>query len=127
MLGSVTLGVASVAPAYALTATLGIESIADLATDTLVNIITCLAFIAGSTWIAYRGISTTERLQIVLVGFQMLVLAIFTWSRSRRRSPGSCSSSPSGCCCSAWCSCWCGAGAARPSSAARRCATTRLR
>ena len=28
--------------------------------------------------IAYRGISTTERLQIVLVGFQMLVLAIFT-------------------------------------------------
>jgi amino acid transporter len=56
----------------------GIESIADLATDKLVNIITCLAFIAGSTWIAYRGISTTERLQIVLVGFQMLVLAIFT-------------------------------------------------
>jgi amino acid transporter len=56
----------------------GIESIADLATDKVVDIITCLAFIAGSTWLAYRGISTTERLQIVLVGFQMLVLAIFT-------------------------------------------------
>jgi amino acid transporter len=56
----------------------GIGSIADLATDKVVDIITCLAFIAGSTWLAYRGISTTERLQIVLVGFQMLVLAIFT-------------------------------------------------
>ena len=48
----------------------GIESIADLATDKVVNIITCLAFIAGSTWIAYRGISTIERLQIVRVGFR---------------------------------------------------------
>lgn len=56
----------------------GVEAIAELSSNTLVNVVTCLAFIAGSTWIAYRGISTTERLQIVLVGFQMLVLAIFT-------------------------------------------------
>lgn len=55
----------------------GVEQVADLAADKLVNIITCVAFIAGSTFIAYRGITTTKRVQVVLVVFQMVVLALF--------------------------------------------------
>lgn len=55
----------------------GVETIADLASNKLVNIVTCLAFIAVATFIAYRGITTTEHVQAVLVGFQMLVLAAF--------------------------------------------------
>ena len=50
-----------------------------------------------------------------------------TAAAPRSAASGSCSSSPWDCCCSAWCSCWCGAGATRPSSAARPCATTLLR
>jgi len=56
----------------------GVESIADLATNKPVNIATCLVFIAAATYVGYRGISTTEKLQIVLVAFQMIVLALFT-------------------------------------------------
>lgn len=55
----------------------GVDTIAELATDKLVNILTCLAFIAGATFIAYRGITTTKRVQTVLVVFQMVVLAMF--------------------------------------------------
>ncbi|MDN5766235.1 MAG: APC family permease [Humibacillus sp.] len=51
--------------------------IADLADNKLVNILTTLAFIALATAISYRGITTSERIQFVLVGFQMTVLAIF--------------------------------------------------
>lgn len=53
------------------------DTLADLAANPLVNIITCLVFIAVATYIAYRGITTTERVQAVLVGFQMLVLVLF--------------------------------------------------
>lgn len=61
----------------------GVDSIADLASNKPVNIVTCLAFIAAATFVAYRGITTTERLQIVLVAFQMIVLALFTiWAIS---------------------------------------------
>ncbi|MFC5995869.1 APC family permease [Pseudonocardia hispaniensis] len=55
----------------------GVESIAELASNTAVNIATCIAFIGVATFIAYRGITTTERVQSVLVAFQMLVLAGF--------------------------------------------------
>ena len=41
------------------------------------NVLTCVAFLALATWVAYRGITTTERVQVVLVGFQMLILLIF--------------------------------------------------
>ncbi|MDN5803658.1 MAG: APC family permease [Microlunatus sp.] len=51
--------------------------IADLADVKWINIVTTLAFIAAATAIAYRGITTTERIQYVLVGFQMAVLALF--------------------------------------------------
>ncbi len=51
--------------------------IADLARNTPVNIATTLAFLALATWIACRGITTSERVQFVLVGFQMVVLITF--------------------------------------------------
>ncbi|MFT4087053.1 MAG: APC family permease [Gordonia sp. (in: high G+C Gram-positive bacteria)] len=53
------------------------DSIADLADNKLINIITTLVFIALATWIAGRGITTSEMLQYVLVGFQMVVLVVF--------------------------------------------------
>ena len=42
-----------------------------------INVLTCLAFLAVATWVAYRGIDATEKVQIVLVSFQMIVLLIF--------------------------------------------------
>ena len=52
-------------------------AISDLWENRPVNVLTCLVFIAIATWIAYRGISTTERVQIVLVVFQLVVLGTF--------------------------------------------------
>ena len=43
----------------------------------LINVVTCLVFLAIATWVAYRGITTTERVQIVLVLFQLVVLVVF--------------------------------------------------
>ncbi len=51
--------------------------IADLADNKLINIVTTLAFLAIATWIASRGITTSEHVQFVLVGFQMVVLIAF--------------------------------------------------
>jgi amino acid transporter len=52
-------------------------SIADLAYNTAVNIISTLAFLGLATFIASRGITTSEKVQYVLVGFQMIVLVAF--------------------------------------------------
>jgi len=49
----------------------------DLAGHKWVNILTTLAMIAIATWISSRGITTSERVQYVLVGFQMVVLVLF--------------------------------------------------
>ncbi|TQK30916.1 APC family permease [Arthrobacter sp. SLBN-53] len=51
--------------------------IADLAGNVMVNIVTTLVFIALATLIASRGITTSERVQFVLVGFQLVVLVAF--------------------------------------------------
>jgi amino acid transporter len=53
------------------------DDIGTLWENRLVNVVTCLAFLAIATWVAYRGITTTEKVQIVLVSFQMVVLVIF--------------------------------------------------
>ncbi len=45
--------------------------------NTAVNILTTVAFIAIATWIAYIGVTTTERIQYWLVGFQMVALVVF--------------------------------------------------
>ncbi|NVN52078.1 APC family permease [Mycolicibacterium hippocampi] len=55
----------------------GNESIASLWENPIVNVLTCLAFLGVATAISYRGITTTERVQFVLVGFQMVVLLTF--------------------------------------------------
>lgn len=52
-------------------------SIAELAGNKAINIITTLVFLAIATAIASRGITTSERVQYVLVGFQMVVLLAF--------------------------------------------------
>jgi amino acid transporter len=55
----------------------GSEGTAALWENKLINVITCLVFLAIATAVAYRGITTTERVQFVLVGFQMIVLVVF--------------------------------------------------
>ncbi|MGK5173920.1 APC family permease [Geodermatophilus sp. CPCC 205761] len=55
----------------------GSESVAALGDDRLVNVLTCVAFVALATWITYRGVEVTKRVQYVLVGFQLVVLAVF--------------------------------------------------
>ncbi len=45
--------------------------------NNLVNVATCVGFLAAATYVAYRGITTTARVQYILVGFQMTVLLIF--------------------------------------------------
>jgi amino acid transporter len=55
----------------------GSGSVAALGDDRLVNVLTCVAFVALATWVTYRGVEVTKRLQYVLVGFQMAVLAVF--------------------------------------------------
>jgi amino acid transporter len=53
------------------------ENMASLWENRGVNVVTCLVFLALATLVAYRGITTTERVQIVLVLFQLAVLAVF--------------------------------------------------
>jgi amino acid transporter len=43
----------------------------------LINVATCLLFLAIATYVAYRGIDTTEQVQIVLVSFQLVMLLWF--------------------------------------------------
>ncbi|HET8961502.1 APC family permease [Nocardioides sp.] len=52
-------------------------TVSDLWENRAVNVVTCLIFLAIATWVAYRGITTTERVQIVLVLFQLAVLLVF--------------------------------------------------
>ncbi|MBL1075157.1 APC family permease [Nocardia sp. 2] len=53
------------------------EWIAELGADKPVNIVTTLAFLAAAGWAASRGITSSERAQYVLVGFQLTVLLLF--------------------------------------------------
>ena len=55
----------------------GSRTVAGLWEHPAINIGTCLAFLTLATWVAYRGITTTERVQFILVGFQLTVLLIF--------------------------------------------------
>lgn len=53
------------------------ESVAALWQNSPVNVATVVAFVALATYVAYRGITTTARLQYILVGFQLVVLFVF--------------------------------------------------
>jgi amino acid transporter len=55
----------------------GSEYIGTLSENRLINVITCLVFLAIATAVAYRGITTTEHVQFILLGFQMVVLLVF--------------------------------------------------
>jgi amino acid transporter len=55
----------------------GAEQVADLAANPVINVVVCLAFMAGATFVSYRDMQTTQKLQYVLVGFQVVVLVIF--------------------------------------------------
>ena len=56
---------------------IGSESVASLWENKFANVGTCLVFLGIATYVAYRGITTTARVQYILVGFQMAVLLIF--------------------------------------------------
>jgi amino acid transporter len=54
------------------------EMISGLWENKLINVVTCLIFIAIATYVAYRGIDTTEHVQMVLVIFQLIMLLVFS-------------------------------------------------
>lgn len=54
------------------------EMISDLWLNKGVNVATCFVFLAIASYVAYRGIDTTERVQVFLVSFQMVILLIFS-------------------------------------------------
>ncbi|WP_225729347.1 MULTISPECIES: APC family permease [unclassified Nocardia] len=66
----------------------GRPGIAELADNRAVNILTTLALVAAATLISSRGITTSERLQQVLVGFQMVVLVVFAITALVRAGSG---------------------------------------
>ena len=79
------------------------ESIGALWENKLINVVTCLIFLAVATAVAYRGITTTEKVQFVLVFFQLVVLVLFAimafakaggLGDRRCRSPGTGSTPP---------------------------------
>ncbi|KAG4080593.1 hypothetical protein HA402_004119 [Bradysia odoriphaga] len=55
----------------------GNAAIADLAFNPFINVIVCLLFMLGATWISYRDMQTTQKFQYILVGFQLVVLVVF--------------------------------------------------
>ncbi|MGC1206543.1 MAG: APC family permease [Ornithinimicrobium sp.] len=54
------------------------DTISDLWLNKGVNVLTCFAFLAIASYVAYRGIDTTEKVQFFLVGFQLVVLLLFS-------------------------------------------------
>jgi amino acid transporter len=55
----------------------GNAEIASLADNVWINIGVCLAFVAAATFVSYRDMQTSQKLQYVLVSFQALVLLVF--------------------------------------------------
>lgn len=55
----------------------GNAAIADITSIPIVNVLVCLAFVAAATFVSYRDMQTTQKLQYVLVGFQLIVLVLF--------------------------------------------------
>jgi amino acid transporter len=58
----------------------GVQSIAGLADNKLINIATCLCFMSGACFVSYRGMEATKGLQYVLVAFQLIVMVWFSLS-----------------------------------------------
>jgi amino acid transporter len=56
----------------------GNPDIADLTTVIPINIAVCLLFVLAATFVSYRDMQTTQKLQYVLVSFQIIVLVGFS-------------------------------------------------
>lgn len=56
----------------------GNPEIAGIAANPFVNVVVCLLFMLGATWVSYRDMQTTQKLQYWLVGFQVVVLLVFS-------------------------------------------------
>lgn len=68
--------------------TSGNPGIADLAANKFINIAVCLLFMCAATYISYRDMQTSQRLQYFLVSFQILVLLAFASVAIVRASQG---------------------------------------
>ncbi|MEJ6553905.1 APC family permease [Microbacterium esteraromaticum] len=55
----------------------GDESIAAITRNPFVNVAVCLIFVALATWVSYRDVSTSQKLQYGLVAFQVAILLLF--------------------------------------------------
>src|SRR6478735_12076881 len=55
----------------------GNADIAELAFNPFINVGVCLLFMLGATFVSYRDMQTTQKLQYFLVGFQVIVLLLF--------------------------------------------------
>ncbi|MDP9907177.1 APC family permease [Arthrobacter bambusae] len=55
----------------------GNPDLADLTSNKVLNIATCLAFVALAVWVSYRGLHATKLVQYAMVGFQVVVLGVF--------------------------------------------------
>ena len=56
----------------------GDAALADLGQDKLVNILTCLVFMAVAVWVSARGLETARNVQVVLLVFQVGVLLLYS-------------------------------------------------
>jgi amino acid transporter len=70
---------AQIAGSYSFTfvGSFGLPGVAALATNTLATTIAGLAWIAVMTWICYRGIEISARVQYVLLSFEVVILIFF--------------------------------------------------
>lgn len=66
----------------------GQQGIADLAAVIPINIAVCLLFVLGATFVSYRDMQTTQKLQYVLVTFQVIVLVGFAIAAFARFAGG---------------------------------------
>ena len=66
----------------------GQAEIADLASNTFINIAVCLLFMLAATTISYRDMQTTQKLQYFLVTFQIAVLLLFAIAAIVRATSG---------------------------------------
>ena len=55
----------------------GDEAIAEITRNPFVNVGVCLVFVALATWVSYRDVSTSQKLQYGLVTFQVAILILF--------------------------------------------------
>ncbi|MFY9712903.1 MAG: APC family permease [Microbacterium sp.] len=55
----------------------GNPGIADLAFNPIINVVVCLLFMLAATLVSYRDMQTTQKVQYVLVTFQVVVLVVF--------------------------------------------------